>query len=593
MDNKYDKLTKKFAVDHRESFIRSIRFPRYRNLEPNLRLDFHHPVTALVGPNGTNKSSILRALQACPRGFDLGTYWFETELDKIDDRTRYIHSYRLPSGGSAEVAKSRVFRSGRRRDYFETSRPRPEDGMAAMPPLESTPGADRASRGKTRWKPVPIEDVIYLDFRQELPAHNIALYFEFTETPRERRAREQKKLSTVDAKKEFIRKRSSKVHDALERLAQSDRYYQRERIHIPAHELSAEELGAIATVTGREYSRVRIVHHAYFGNIGATVQLRTDGLDYSEAAAGSGEFASIMLVHALYAAPRNSLVLLDEPETSLHPAAQVALTRVLIERALTHDLQVVIATHSPEIINELKPPSIKVLDSDRVTGKVRLVRDCALPSEAFNRIGAHFSRPTVLVEDRLAAEFIRRAARTRGFELLDSFVIEFPPGGESVLKKSFATTIPLSGARAAIVLDGDQNPAVDLAVDATTAEVLQHFGINAKDIPRDSVVNGASTDAATRVAQWCREKLRFLPGSGNPEQLLATIAHGAVLDHKQAKVFWAQEARKRYGLVEGEEETSEQIFSAQAATLAALDDSNEVLKAVAQDLEELLQILHA
>jgi ABC-type transport system involved in cytochrome c biogenesis ATPase subunit len=32
-------------------------------------------VTALVGPNGTNKTAILRALQGCPRNENMRRYW--------------------------------------------------------------------------------------------------------------------------------------------------------------------------------------------------------------------------------------------------------------------------------------------------------------------------------------------------------------------------------------------------------------------------------------------------------------------------------------------------------------------------------------
>src|SRR5271166_2242326 len=57
-----DALSGMLAVGKFEPYIRYIRFPRFRNLRDGTRIDFGYPVTALVGPNGTNKTAILRAV---------------------------------------------------------------------------------------------------------------------------------------------------------------------------------------------------------------------------------------------------------------------------------------------------------------------------------------------------------------------------------------------------------------------------------------------------------------------------------------------------------------------------------------------------
>ena len=40
-------------------YITHIRFPRYKNMADGARLDFDFPVTALVGSNGSGKTSVL------------------------------------------------------------------------------------------------------------------------------------------------------------------------------------------------------------------------------------------------------------------------------------------------------------------------------------------------------------------------------------------------------------------------------------------------------------------------------------------------------------------------------------------------------
>lgn len=63
-----------------EPYLRHIRFPQYKNLVANTRVDFTYPISALVGANGTNKSSILRALFGSPGQNNLGNFWFSTSL---------------------------------------------------------------------------------------------------------------------------------------------------------------------------------------------------------------------------------------------------------------------------------------------------------------------------------------------------------------------------------------------------------------------------------------------------------------------------------------------------------------------------------
>ena len=98
-----------------EPQIHHVRSPRFRNLEEGQRIEFQHPITALVGPNGTNKSSILRALQGCPDNENIGRYWFGTAIDVIsaEERHRFIHGRWSESAKQVvEIRKTRI----RRRD---------------------------------------------------------------------------------------------------------------------------------------------------------------------------------------------------------------------------------------------------------------------------------------------------------------------------------------------------------------------------------------------------------------------------------------------------------------------------------------------
>ena len=54
----------------------------------------------------------------------------------------------------------------------------------------------------------------------------------------------------------------------------------------------------------------------------------------------------------IFEVPEKSILLIDEPELSLHVAWQLQFIQDVKEIAKTRDLQIVIATHSPEIVSE-------------------------------------------------------------------------------------------------------------------------------------------------------------------------------------------------------------------------------------------------
>lgn len=68
------------------------------------------------------------------------------------------------------------------------------------------------------------------------------------------------------------------------------------------------------------------------------------------------------------------MLLVEEPENGLHPARIAEIMRVL--RAISEKTQVIIATHSPLVVNELKPDEVTVVTRSRETGtKATLIKD--------------------------------------------------------------------------------------------------------------------------------------------------------------------------------------------------------------------------
>jgi predicted ATPase len=68
------------------------------------------------------------------------------------------------------------------------------------------------------------------------------------------------------------------------------------------------------------------------------------------------------------------LLFVEEPENGLHPARIAEVMRVL--RAISEKTQVIVATHSPLVVNELRPDEVTVVTRSRETGtKATLIKD--------------------------------------------------------------------------------------------------------------------------------------------------------------------------------------------------------------------------
>ena len=102
MDNQIIKslegIAKNFSNNKNEfyPYIDYIRFPHYKSLSLNSKINFDFPITLLVGKNGVNKTSILQALYGSPVNKSVSEYWFSTNVDYIDEgegKQCLIYSY--------------------------------------------------------------------------------------------------------------------------------------------------------------------------------------------------------------------------------------------------------------------------------------------------------------------------------------------------------------------------------------------------------------------------------------------------------------------------------------------------------------------
>ena len=91
---------------------------------------------------------------------------------------------------------------------------------------------------------------------------------------------------------------------------------------------------------------------------------------YSEFHMSSGE-RTILRISKDISRLENALVLIDEVETGLHPYTQQQAMLELQRIALRRSLQIIVATHSPVVLDSVPPEARIFLDRDEATGQVR------------------------------------------------------------------------------------------------------------------------------------------------------------------------------------------------------------------------------
>jgi predicted ATPase len=211
------------------------------------------------------------------------------------------------------------------------------------------------------------------------------------------------------------------------------------------------KLQRLTQVVGKQYTAAGIsVTDA--GDDKPIPVLEMGGVRYSGFHQGAGEIAAAELLAVDY--PKYGIVLIDEIETSLHPRAQRRLMRDLARIARERELQIVLTTHSPYILDEL-PPEARIYLMDGAGGKTAVAG--VSPEFAMTRMDdEQHPECDIYVEDNRAAILVAEILVTVDRDLLSRAKL-IPYGAASV---GMALGIMASQKRfprpSLVFLDGDQ-----------------------------------------------------------------------------------------------------------------------------------------
>lgn len=579
-----------------EPFIRYIRFPFYKHLCPNEKICFDFPLTVLVGENGTNKTSILQAIYGCPSGKSVGEYWFSTNVDTIeekvvgDDTARpcYIYGYKHSGANKiVEVLMTRILRENDP-DYWESSRAKKEYKMEMPKKADFIKAKNKAF---TRWDQIK-KDVLFQDCKEYVSAYDL-LYYHTDFTP-------SKKQKT---KKDFIRNRSKKLEEVIVGDLKTYKYYY-ERVKSNRH-LDIDTINNISKIMGKHYESVQIVEHKLYshsnGVYSKTIVIKESGLNYSEAFAGSGESRLILLVDEIISAQEKSLILIDEPEISLHPGAQERFKDFLLEQILKKKHQVIISTHSPDLIKGLPSTAIKVLRNLN-NESIEVVTNISY-QDAFTELG-HYEEEgvSIFVEDRLSEYLLKHYLKKRNrYNPNQIKIVHLTGGAESIKTRNIPNAFLEERKKSFYILDGDKNyyPYDGLKIyensylnwmDESSCKILEEKIPSCCDEKLDKIVkemvgceikpqlDGSknSTNASKKVEyfrgfiKYWETNVWFIPYD-TPENAIIANIPGNDKEELEGKNFFLCKAQKSLGDVE--EVNAEDIFYEQRKAIEGLPKS--------------------
>lgn len=504
------KKMKQNGIFHK--YIEYIVFPYYKNLVQGTKIHFEFPVTILVGKNGSGKSSTLHALYGAPYWKSCSDFWFSTEVDPIEEtggegKNRFFYGYKEDKVSEIkEVMKTRMKRGSKTKeedpDYWETSKPIKKDGMVAQ----------------KRNDPVK-RNVVYLDFRAEVSAFDKIFHFA---------------KGDITAKKELLRQRSKYLNRLFNGEAMRFPGVADEKVgNVKELDIGVKE--KISYILGKDYISIKVAEHSLFKNPGTSIYVKTKKSSrYSEANAGSGEVAVIQLVEKIEEAPEYSLVLLDEPEVSIHPGAQEKLKKYLLEVTKRKKLQVVISSHSPILIRDMPSEAIKLYITNS-QGKFVIKEDVDYREAFFDLEDCVSDKKIIFCEDFAAKNIVEQVLKRMNKD--QYFDVEFNPGGEKTLLTKYLPTFvthTFFKERVFLVLDGDMQTDDFCEVDELTVKqekdvsfmkecVKRTYGVEIQayiDGGKGGKREDQEIEAYKEYLRYYKNSVYYLPNKSIPEKIL-------------------------------------------------------------------------
>src|ERR1035438_3212959 len=269
----------------------------------------------------------------------------------------------------------------------------------------------------------------------------------------------------------------------------------------------------LSNVMGRSYDLAKLSKTSVDENRSVPV-LSVDGRWYSGFHGGAG--GTVMAELLQHTMQRYSILLIDEVETSLHPRTQRRLIRDLATLCRSHEMQCVVTTHSPYVLDELPSEGrIYLMESD---GQKKIIVGVS-PAFAMTKMDDEiYPEADVYTEDERAATLVNEiVARSSQRDIILRYqTVPYGAGnvGRALGKMAVEKRFPKPSI---VILDGDQDPSEGCFVlpggdapERVVFEGLSQCGMEglASRLSRSTSDVAEACNSATLLAD-CHEWVRF------------------------------------------------------------------------------------
>jgi predicted ATPase len=190
----------------------------------------------------------------------------------------------------------------------------------------------------------------------------------------------------------------------------------------PLH-FDADELEIANYMVGKKYTDVsvyEIVDYAGFERF-PYFKVTAAGITYGSEGMGRGELSLLLVYWTLRDLPRDSILVLEEPETHVSPKSQDCLMNIVAKFSLEKGIWTIITTHSPTIIRHIPPEHLRLLS--RGAGFADVQENVAKTEIALLLGGGVKLTGAFLVEDQAAKDFLTTLLDEKAPALLKQYEI--------------------------------------------------------------------------------------------------------------------------------------------------------------------------
>ncbi|RXT05269.1 ATP-dependent endonuclease [Ammoniphilus sp. CFH 90114] len=260
------------------------------------------------------------------------------------------------------------------------------------------------------------------------------------------------------------------------------------------HMVYSQEVKQIASaILGRTYTSAE----RYGSNDIHSLNVVNAGDVYSGFNMGAGEDVVLTLINMLHEVPDDTLVIIEEIETGLHPKAQKEILKHIIDISFKKHLQVIMTTHSQVVLDSLPPEGRVVLrrNGTKVTPEYRISS-----SYAFSiLIQESIPELTIYTEDDVAQNLVLAALPLR---IRKRVRVIYVGSWMTVTSQTAAFFRDNNLGKNLAIYDGDCN------MSEVNKEYKKHFGVQTLD--------------QTHI-NWLANHTFKLPGNEPPEKWLMNM----------------------------------------------------------------------